>query len=160
MDELQAKNCKHSTSVPTTDMPSLLFFPTLQHLAFCNAYHWLEFTALRHGQGSLYHKPRKTGKSGLGPTENSMINGQLTKLANKKTKESCRLHQGSYQGLDIILLMARRLYLDRFWNPEYSPGIRHVHLPSLKGIVVVRIVLLYMKHSWETMCRGLTPVSN
>lgn len=91
MDELQAKNCKHSTSVLTTDTPSLLFFPTLQRLAFCNGHHWLQFTAVRHGQGSLYHKTRKIRKPGLWPTEISMINGQLTKLANRKAKESCRL---------------------------------------------------------------------
>lgn len=144
MNELQNKTWKHSTSAPTTTNSP--FFPTLQHLAFCKVHHWLELTVLSHCQGSLYHKERKIRKSGLGPTETSMINGQLTKLANRKPRWvegyiTFLLRDHSIDGKEALY----GLLLD-------FPGIRHVHLPSPKGTVVVMIVLLfYRKDSWETM---------
>lgn len=89
MNELHHKNWKHSTSAPATDTPFLLF---LQPCSTQHFHHLLELTALSHCQGPLYHKERKIRKSGLGTTETSMINSHLTKLANRKAKDSCRLY--------------------------------------------------------------------
>lgn len=50
---------------------------------------------------------------------------------------------------------------DHFWDPEHSLGTWHVHLPPLKGTVLVMILLLfYMKHSWETMVQFSSPGTN